>query len=164
VAGLFTSYSTSVEDLVAAREARLQEAKTLLDAGHYAGVILACYIAIEIALKIYICRSSSQDRLQKSYQTHDLRELLAAAGLSDCAIKGARNRRNQRGEAFFSSKAHPVATAKQNWDVILARSQDDIINLRYENPSKISRADAEGCYYALTLAPNGLILWLGRQA
>ena len=47
----------SVAELRSISAARLEEAQTLLEAGHYDGVVYLCGYAVELALKARICET-----------------------------------------------------------------------------------------------------------
>jgi hypothetical protein len=159
----FASYSTSVNDLHLARTARLAEAKALFDAGHYAGVILAGHFAVEIAIKLYICRTRNVEYLQQPYQTHDLRQLLHAAGLFDDAIHRKRVPMGSGGESIKSDSGTRIHSVMENWKFVLKFQERDITELRYTDPGKISKLTAKRHIDATALAPNGVACWLDRQ-
>ena len=133
----------------------------MLKAGYYAGAVLQGHYAVEIAVKRYIARSRGLSHLQKAYQTHDLKQLLHAAGLYDEAVKGSANRR--RGEAIVLSSHPAPASAAQNWKIALRYSESEITKLRYVSPSVISEEDARMHFEAVSMSPNGLIPWLDRR-
>jgi hypothetical protein len=159
----FAIYSTSVTDLQLAKAARLAEASTLLDAGHYAGVILAGHFAVEIAIKLYICRTRNVQHLQQPYQIHDLKQLLHAAGLFDDAIHRRRVPRNSGGESFMTQSGTRTHSVVENWKFVLKFQDRDITELRYTDPGRISKLIAERHLNATSLSPNGVTCWLERQ-
>jgi len=161
--GSLSSSSTSVEDLKAAQNARHQEARQLLKAGHFAGAVLMGYLAVEIALKVYICRVIGHTRLLEVYHTHDLKQLLDAVNLFEVATKGKPNPRNRRGSVSIGHGGQSIATHMANWKAVLKFTEDDIIKLRYTKPSTITETFAKAYLDALELAPNGVLLWLERQ-
>lgn len=160
--GSFSSFSTSVEVLKAAQSARQQEARKLFEAGYYAGAVLMGYLAVEIALKVYICRVIGHTSLLEAYHTHDLKGLLNAIGLFEAATKERKqNPRSRRGSVTIGEGL--IATHRENWKVILKFTETDIINLRYSHPLTITEANAKAYLDAIDLAPNGVILWLDQQ-
>jgi hypothetical protein len=85
----------SVAELDRIAEARLADAKVLLQAGRYDGAIYLCGYAIEVALKARIRRilnwpdfpsSTGEFQPYRSFQTHDLDVLLRLSG-QESAIK-----------------------------------------------------------------------------
>jgi hypothetical protein len=159
----FSSYSTSVNDLRLAMSARLAEAKTLLDAGHHAGVVLAGHFAVEIAIKLYICRTRNVAYLQQPYQTHDLRQLLHAAGLYDDAIHRMRVPRGSGGESITTPSGPRIHSVLENWKVVLRFHERNITELRYTDPETINKSTAERHLNATSLEPNGVVCWVERQ-
>ena len=79
----------TVAELRAISASRLEEAQTLLDAGHYDGVVYLCGYAVELALKARICETlnwvgfpstNREFRDLQSFRTHDLNILLRLSG------------------------------------------------------------------------------------
>ncbi len=121
------------------------------------------HLAVEIDLKVYICRTRNQSGLQKAYQLHDPAELLHAAGLFEIATEGKRNPRDTGGSVTYSHGGMKIVTPKENWKTVLQDHQKKIIDLRYENPSTTTQALAKAFFEAVSLAPNGVIPWLWAQ-
>ena len=78
-----------VTELDRIAQARLEDAKTLLEAGRYDGATYLCGYAVEVALKARICRvlnwpdfpsSGGEFKNYTSFQTHDLDVLLRLSG------------------------------------------------------------------------------------
>lgn len=116
----FSSFSTSIEHLKAAQVARAQEARLLLGHGLHAGALIMGHLAVEIALKVYICRKNGQKRLADAYKTHDLNELLNAAGLFESASKGVGIPRNTRGSVTISSSSLNIPTPMETGNLSLS--------------------------------------------
>ena len=79
----------TVTELRAISAARLDDAQTLFDAGHYDGVVYLCGYAVELALKARICETlnwsgypatNPEFRDYHSFRTHDLKVLLRLSG------------------------------------------------------------------------------------
>ncbi len=79
----------SVAELDRIAQARLEDAKALLQAGRYDGATYLCGYAVEVALKAQICRTlnwpdfpstSGEFQAYKSFQTHELDVLLRLSG------------------------------------------------------------------------------------
>lgn len=75
----------TVAEMRAISAARLEEARTLFDAGQYDGVVYLCGYAVELALKARICETlnwagypstNREFRDYQSFRTHDLKTLL----------------------------------------------------------------------------------------
>lgn len=84
-------------DLQQLAEARLREAKVLLDAGEWSGAFYLCGYAVECALKACIARQVKQDdfpdkRLATAVFTHDLVDLRGLAGLREEIVKLPKDR------------------------------------------------------------------------
>jgi len=78
-----------VTELNKIAQARLEDAKALLQAGRYDGATYLCGYAVEVALKARICRilnwpefptTGGEFQAYKSFQTHELDVLLRLSG------------------------------------------------------------------------------------
>ena len=79
----------TVEELQSISDARLEDAQSLFNAGHYDAATYLCGYALELALKAKICdtlnwpgfpETISEFRNYHSFKTHDLRVLLHLSG------------------------------------------------------------------------------------
>jgi HEPN domain-containing protein len=84
-----------VGELESIANARLADARILLNAGRYDGAIYVCGYAVEVGLKARICQTlnwsefpstNSEFSAYRSFQTHDLEVLLRLSGM-ERAIK-----------------------------------------------------------------------------
>jgi hypothetical protein len=160
--GFFSTYGTSVQDLEAAQKARLYEAEALLGVKQFAGVILAGHLAVEIAIKLFICRTRNVGHLQSPYQSHDLRELLHAAGLFDEATKGA-NPWPKEGYTRYGRTGPSFPNYVDNWKIVLEFTEALIVALRYTDPAIVKEAKAKRHFDAVRLPPHGVIPWLEQR-
>ena len=78
----FTKLGESLADLEAAWQDRLADAEALFAAGRNAGAIVTGLYALEIRLKVAVCKRLDLERLTKSFEIHDLPALLLLAGWS----------------------------------------------------------------------------------
>src|SRR5260221_14381594 len=80
--GRFSSPGTLRQDLEQAWQDRLQDAEALLQLGRTASAIADSVYALEILLKVLICKKLELDSLPRAFEIHDLSDLLLLAGLS----------------------------------------------------------------------------------
>jgi len=165
--GSFSKGSTSVDDLRLASAARQEEANVLLKAGHYAAAMIASYYAVEIALKVWLCQHNHHKKLPDAYKTHELTELLNAAGLFDQATNPIRSwKPGTRKSGIVSvtgiipATGFKIKSHDENWNTVLKLSEQSVTALRYGNPGEVKKSEAEEYLNAIQLAPNGVLLWL----
>jgi hypothetical protein len=142
--GEFTRPGATRADLEAAWQDRLAEAQSLHAAGHHAGAIAAALYALEIRLKVLVCRKLDLDHLPKAFEIHDLDSLLLLAGLS---------RRMERRSA---------RKVKGNWEEVLDLA-GELNTIRYQPAIKWTGRHAADLLTQLTDAGNGVMSWLSRQ-
>ena len=94
----FTKPGTELSFLEAAWQDRLADAEALFAAGRNAWAIATALYALEIRLKVLVCKKLDLSDLPRAFEVHDLDGLLLLAGLS---------RRIKRKGAV---------QVKQNWD------------------------------------------------
>jgi HEPN domain-containing protein len=122
---------------------RLRDAKTLLDGKRWAGAYYLAGYAVECGLKACIIGRlmSSDDFPERKFSeqcwTHDLIQLLRLAGLKD----------------VMAAAAVADPELKLNWDIATAWTEAS----RYE---RISRAEAEGLFAAITDKKHGVLTWI----
>src|SRR5437660_362839 len=119
----FTKLGESLAELEAAWQDRLADADAFLAAGRNAGAIAAGLYALEIRLKVAICKRLDLEGLPKNFEIHELKGLLLLAGWS---------RRIDRKSA---------RKVKPNWDAILSQSED-LNKLRYTADKNWTHAQA----------------------
>lgn len=122
---------------------RLKEARFLLKAGLYDGAYYLAGYAVECAIKACICKRTKRfdfpDKdLANKVWTHDLKALLAAAGLAD--------------ELASASKSNKGLS--ENWTIV----KDWKEARRYD--MNMSRSVANDFYSACTRKPAGVVSWL----
>ncbi len=140
----FTRLGASVADLAAAWPDRMKDAEALLRAGRHAWAIATALYALEIRLKVLVCKKLDVDELPRAFEIHDLGSLLLLAGLS---------RRIQRKAA---------ARVKRNWDEVLEQAKN-LGELRYTPDGNWTAAQAKAFLKRLTDATDGVLTWLARQ-
>jgi HEPN domain-containing protein len=125
-------------------EVRIAEAGVLLAQGKYDGAYYLAGYAVECGLKACIAKLTKAEDFpdkqfaQKCY-THDLRELLALAGLT----------------AQRDADAQADPDLFKNWQVVKDWSESS----RYARKSK---DDAQRLYDAITDAAHGVLPWVKR--
>jgi len=140
----FTKLGESLVDLEAAWQDRLADAEALLVAGRHAGAIATGLYALEIRLKVAVCKRLDLEGLPKNFEIHDLEGLLLLAGLSRrIERKGARK-------------------VKTNWEAILTQSEE-LNKLRYTGDKNWTHAQAASFLSRLKDPPNGVLPWLSKQ-
>lgn len=128
----------------AARE-RLLDAEVLLQAGRFASAIAFGLYALEIELKVVICRRLDLSALPIIIQTHDLSGLTLHSGLVTKIQRVKRPR-----------------DLSKNWNELLKLPSTD--ELRYDLDPSWDERKAERVLRLLRDAPNGVLPWLRRQA
>ena len=83
----FAKLGSSVADLDTAWRDRLADAEALLAAGRNGWAIATGLYALEIRLKVLVCRRLDIDKLPKAFEVHDLSSLLLLAGLSQRILR-----------------------------------------------------------------------------
>lgn len=128
------------------RDARLKDAKALLDARRYAGSIYLGGYALECQLKEAICHRLNQDKLFGVFKTHDLNALKRYTGLANDLDSAGRP-----GESF-------------RLIVALWNDRDGNVPVRYDESqgSAYGEEDANEFHAALTDEEKGVIPWLEK--
>ena len=138
-----TSPRLNRDDLQRLSNLRAEEARLLLDNGHYSGAYYLSGYSVECALKACIAKQvrefdfPDRDLAIRSY-SHKLQELLKTA-LLDTALE-------QEG------KSNPVLLS--NWLVV----QNWNVESRYK--PDISQDECQGLYTAVTDSVNGILSWV----
>jgi HEPN domain-containing protein len=132
-------------ELQAVAAMRIDEAKTLLDAGHFSGAYYLVGYSVECALKACVARQVRRGdfpdkRLANEAFTHDLEKLVAVAGLK----QGLETDR----------RANP--SLEVNWAIV----KDWTVETRYE--VSISSAQARDLYSAC-VGRNGVLPWVKKR-
>jgi hypothetical protein len=140
----FTSLGTNVGELEAAWKDRLVDAERLLEAGRNSMAIAIGVYALEILLKVRICRRLDLKSLLRPFEIHDLPGLLIVSGLS---------------KAITSKNARVV---KNNWGKII-KTAEELNELRYKSNEARSREQAEQFFDQLNGPATGVISWIANQ-
>jgi len=141
--GLLTE--TTLANLEIAWGEREEEARALSQLGFHSTAVALRLYALEIQLKIAICRHLGLPSLPSACKTHDLSELLVFTG---------------RWRELQDSPHSPV---RLNWDILLAYSQAKLNNLRYQPRADLDLADAANIDEALDDPVNGVRAWLSKR-
>lgn len=132
-------------ELQAVAAMRIDEAKTLLDAGQFSGAYYLVGYSVECALKACVARQVRRGdfpdkRLANEAFTHDLEKLVAVAGLK---------------QGFETDRrANPLLEV--NWAIV----KDWTVATRYE--VGISSAQARDLYSAC-VGRNGVLPWVKKR-
>ncbi len=135
--GLSKKPVISREALQELGDARLREAGTLLEAGHYTGAVYLGGYAVECYLKAAICFTLGWDALLETFKTHQLEELMLYSGFE-------RRLRETAGvhESF--------AKIMEIWSV----------EMRYRRPVEFSKEQASTFLGYAGDAESGVVPWL----
>jgi hypothetical protein len=142
-----TKLGDSASDLEQASKERLEDAEHLLKAGRHAAAIMNGIYALEIILKVIICRRLDVPNLPRVFETHDLDGLMLHAGLT----------------RKIASVKRP-SDVSVNWERLRLLA-GELERLRYvPDPVKWGRHQAELVLRQLRDPPHGVLLWLTKQA
>ena len=130
-------------DLQVAAADRLLDAEALFAAGRFASAVAMGVYALEIQLKVLICKRLNLSALPKAFEIHELESLLVLSGLQ--AVRDS---------------AHTDVTF--NWERIVSRSLQ-INELRYSASTNWSQTDAVDFFQQLRDPPHGVLPWLQSQ-
>jgi hypothetical protein len=146
--GPLAKAGTRLADLQGAVTERLDDAKALLDAGRYASAIAMAFYALEIQLKVVICRRLDLANLPRAFEIHDPEELLILAGLSQKIQRVKRPR-----------------AIRRRWETLLDIYKDNDFNdIRYvPNPMKWDARLARSVLDQLRDPRDGILPWLAKQ-
>jgi hypothetical protein len=142
----FSKYGAKRAELDRAWRDRLDDADALFNAGRHAAAIAAGLYAVEIYLKVRICKKLGLDSLPRAFEFHDLDGLFVLTGLS----------RRLNTKKMLRSKV------KRSWDSILEIS-NKMNDLRYSPASNWSRSHAEAFLTQLRDPNDGVLTWLSKQ-
>ena len=132
-------------ELKAVAAMRIDEAKTLLDAGHFSGAYYLVGYSVECALKACVARKVRRGdfpdkKLANEAYIHDLDKLVAVAGL----------------KRAFEADRRANPSLEVNWAIV----KDWTVETRYE--VGISSAQADDLYSAC-VGRNGVLPWVKRR-
>jgi HEPN domain-containing protein len=132
-------------ELQAVAAMRIDEAKTLLDAGNFSGAYYLVGYSVECALKACVARQVRRGdfpdkRLANEAFTHDLEKLVAVAGLKQ----------------GFETDRRANPSLEVNWAIV----KDWTVATRYE--VGISSAQARDLYSAC-VGRNGVLPWVKKR-
>jgi hypothetical protein len=143
--GPFTTPGATLADLQAVYKDRLADAEVLFNSQRYASAIAMWFYALEICLKIAICRRLDLNELPKAFEIHDFQALLVVAGL-----------RNRLGDPS-------AVLVKANWDNVTAYGPGHINELRYSPSASWGKGQAEDYRTRLLTDADGVLPWITAQ-
>jgi len=138
----FKKPGTKLTELQEAWPDRLQDSRILFDGAQYGSAIAAGLYALEILLKVLICKRLDLNALPKAFEIHDLDQLVILTGLS------------RQIEAVVVEPSE----VQVNWNAILTFSAQ-LTNIRYTGSQTWSREQAEDFLGRLSGAEGGVISW-----
>jgi hypothetical protein len=139
-----TKPGVSRADLDAAWPDRLADAEAMLAAGRNASAIANALYALEIRLKVLVCKRLDLESLPRAFEIHDLDGLLLLAGLSRRILRKS------------------ATGVKKNWDEVLSQAQE-LNDLRYKADANWSHAQADALLQRIKDPPHGVFPWLSKQ-
>jgi hypothetical protein len=140
----FSSLGARVIELDLAWKDRLEDAIHLKSAGRYPTAIAMGIYALEILLKVRICRLLQLDRLPKPFEIHELEGLMMVSGLKRTLLK------------------KQARTTKKNWTAIVKISAA-LNDLRYSPNGSKSQAETDDFFGFLNEPSTGVIPWIASQ-
>jgi len=142
----FAKLGTAARDLEESAIERFKDAEALFDAGQFAGSVMMALYALEIRLKVVICRHLNLEKLPTPFQTHDLEGLLILSG--------------QFNRLHTAKRPKNLAT---NWEELIQiyRRADQI---RYANDPYWSREKAERVLKLFRDPTSGVLTWLEKRS
>jgi len=141
----FARLGAKVADLEQAALDRLLDADILLAGERHASAIVMGLYALEITLKIAICRRLNLDALPVEFQIHDFEGLLVLTGLS-----------RRLTEPDFLK-------VSSNWDSICKKHKNSHVNeLRY-GPATFTSRQAKDLLRRLRDPSHGVLRWLSEE-
>jgi hypothetical protein len=132
-------------DLEFALIERLEDVRVLRIGGRLAAAVTNGIYALEIRLKIALCRRIDLDELPKVFQTHDLVGLLYISGL-----------KKQLDRPEF-------AVVRSGWFKIVTNTVSYDLNLLRYKPSAISVADTDEFFRLLLDSTVGVLTWVSSM-
>jgi len=141
--GLLTE--TTLADLEIAWGEREEEARALSQLGFHSTAAALRLYALEIQIKIAVCKHLGLPNLPSACKTHDLGELLVFTG------------------RWRELQDAPHSPVRLNWDILLAYSQAKLNNLRYQPRAELDLADAAKIDQALDDPVGGVQAWLLKR-
>lgn len=144
----FSQFGAEAGHLEQASIDRFIDARVLLEAGRTASAIVMAIYALEIRLKVNVCKKLELDKLPLGFQIHSLTELLMLAGLK------------KRLERLDYLRVKP------NWEFIASSYGESVINdLRYGNHRPVERRHAADILNRIGHPDpgEGLLKWVSMQ-
>jgi hypothetical protein len=138
----FKKPGTRLAELQEAWPDRLQDSRVLFDGEQFGSAIASGLYALEILLKVLICKRLDLDALPKAFEIHDLDQLVVLTGLS----------------RQIDAVVEEPSEVQVNWNAILTFSAQ-LTNIRYTGSQKWSREQAEDFLSRLSQTKGGVISW-----
>lgn len=138
----YSKPGTSLVDLEQACPHRLSDADALLAAGCFSAAVAQGVYALEIGLKIRICKCLDLLSLPKAFEIHDLQGLMVLTGLSS---RLATDRAN-------------IAISR-NFEEI-QKDANKVSDNRYKGNQSVTRAEAEEFFARLRDEKDGVLTWI----
>lgn len=135
-------------DLEKAVGERLDDANALFEAGRYASTIAMAFYALEIQLKVVICRRMDLKMLPRAFEIHDPEALMMLTGLSK----------------KIGQVKRPRAVAN-HWNELTTVAKESVFeSIRYiPTPALWDEEKARKVLLQVQDPSTGVIPWLSRQ-
>jgi hypothetical protein len=136
---------TSLARLEVAFREREEEAREMRRLGFHSTAAALRLYALEIRVKIAICKLLDLPCLPSACKTHDLSELIIFTGLW----------RELQDPSF--------SMIRENWDILQEYSKARLNDLRYQPRAELDPDDAAKIEAALDDPADGVLAWLSRR-
>ncbi len=143
----FSKPGAQAADLTTAWQDRIADSQVLLNANRNAAAIASGVYAIEILLKVRICKILKLQQLPSAFEIHDLEGLATLAGL-----------RSEIGEQAF--RVSPIG---QNWSAVIEDSRK-LNDFRYLPGATWSNQEASLFFQRLQDPQDGVLPWIQTHA
>ncbi|OJV88525.1 MAG: hypothetical protein BGO34_17990 [Bacteroidia bacterium 44-10] len=140
---------TALTDLEVAWRERIEEAEVLETAGFHSTAAALRLYALEILVKVVICKHLGLSLLPVVCKKHELVNLIIHTGL------------------WKELQVDPPTRLLANWDILANYSESRLNDLRYEPREKLTEADAtrikEALHGSEQHPDDGVVAWLSKH-
>ncbi|WP_165066028.1 hypothetical protein [Paludisphaera rhizosphaerae] len=136
---------TTLVHLEAAWKEREEEAKGLSGLGFHSTAAALRLYALEILVKVVICKHLNLPSLPAACKSHNLVELLVYTG------------------AWREMQDPSCSLVRENWDTLVEYSRDRLNDLRYEPRTELTQEDVARIDAALDEPDTGVLAWLSKR-
>lgn len=136
---------TTLTHLEGAWKEREEEAKGLASLGYHSTAAGLRLYALEILVKILICKRLNLPSLPAACKSHNLVELLVYTG------------------AWQEMQDPSCSLVRANWDTLVEYSRDRLNDLRYQPRAELNQEDVARIDAALDEPDTGVLAWLSKR-